>query len=228
MLLDLFYPRVCVGCGKDISSGTSKHLCFYCWKQIPLVKGICLSCGNLHGTITTKKCFFCKKSSFEQLRCAGKYQNLLKQLLLDYKFANKVHHFYLLAELLHRTIRKFPFPTEIDYVIPIPLSTRKRMSRGYNQSALLSSYIAKKIKSNHMDNNLIKIKHTKSQMSLSLAERKENLNQAFHLKFPKILRNKNILLIDDIYTTGNTIKESVFILKKIGQVKHIYVGVVAM
>ena len=107
------------------------------------------------------------------------------------------------------------FPNKIDYIAPVPMHLRKMRRRGFNQSLLMAVALSKKTGIPIVKNLLRKNKHTKNQISLVGKERKKNLKNAFIFNFDHkdLVINKNILIIDDVFTTGTTINECAKILK---------------
>lgn len=94
------------------------------------------------------------------------------------------------------------------------MSKKKYNKRGYNQTELIAMELAKRLDIKFSNKNLIKIKETETQSSLSKEKRKENVKGAFELIDNKELEGKNIILFDDIYTTGSTADECINVLKK--------------
>lgn len=111
---------------------------------------------------------------------------------------------------------------ECDLIIPIPLHFYRYFMRNYNQAAELALYIAKKSHKKFEPNILKRIKNTKQQARLRPEERRANVKNAFYVspKFYPLLKNKVILLIDDVYTTGETAKSATNALLK-ANVKHV-------
>lgn len=95
-----------------------------------------------------------------------------------------------------------------DTVIPVPLSKKTLKQRGYNQSALIAKYIADYFGAEFYDNVLIKIKETKTQSALKLPDRRKNVKGAFSIRDGKYIYGRTILLVDDIYTSGCTMREA--------------------
>jgi len=114
---------------------------------------------------------------------------------------------------------------EFDLIIPVPLHWKKEFIRGFNQSALIGNYISRKLNKKMVQNVLVKSKNTVSQTELSAEERKENVKGSFKVKNCDIIKNKIILLIDDVYTTGATLEECKKILLKRGAKKVIILTV---
>ncbi|HEY59107.1 MAG TPA: ComF family protein [Anaerolineae bacterium] len=106
----------------------------------------------------------------------------------------------------------------IDIIIPVPLSEKRKRSRGYNQASRLAKPIAKSLMKPFLPEGLIKEKETKSQVGLSFEERKKNVTGAFSAN-SDIVNSRNILLVDDVITTGATLQACAMSLKKAGAVR---------
>ena len=148
------------------------------------------------------------------------YNRFIKDKIHDFKFNDKSYLYRPFGELLLETIKRYSIDNDIDVIYYVPLHRRKKVSRGYNQSQLLASYLSKAL-SIPLSHNLIKIKPTKDQHSLNRTQRQTNLKNSFRLKDGQDLRGKNILLIDDLITTGATLDECAKVLKDKGANKVI-------
>ena len=102
---------------------------------------------------------------------------------------------------------------QYDIIIPVPLHKKRRKKRGYNQSELIAKELSKKLNIQLHRNILYKCINNPPQSSLNQEERKHNIKNAYILKNKKLINNKNILVFDDIYTTGNTVNECSKLLK---------------
>ena len=109
-----------------------------------------------------------------------------------------------------------------DAIIPIPLYKDRLRQREFNQSALLAKYTAKKTGTSLLVNCLVKVNDTQPQVGLSSKERRQNVKNAFGVEQQELIKGKNILLMDDVITTGATVRECSRVLKKAGA-KDIYV-----
>jgi len=119
----------------------------------------------------------------------------------------------------------FSFPC-LDLVVPIPLHRKKLRERGFNQAELIAKVVAKHLQVRLTKGNLKRTKATITQTSLDRKERRRNLREAFTVKNRDGFQAKNVLLVDDVYTTGTTIKEAAKVLKEAG-VKEVYVFALA-
>lgn len=143
------------------------------------------------------------------------YNRFLRETIREFKFHGKNYLSKPLGELLLDTMSKNEI-SHIDLIIPVPMTRRKQAKRGYNQSELLGRYISEKLEIEMKLKTLIKRKNTKAQSSLDSKARKNNLKGVFSVKNEKVLRDKKILLIDDIITTGSTLEECGKVLLKSG------------
>jgi ComF family protein len=116
---------------------------------------------------------------------------------------------------------------QIDLIIPIPLHHLKKAERGYNQSYYIAKGVSKILKAKVSDRNVKRVKYTESQTTMNLNEREENISGAFKVKWKNSVRRKNILLLDDVITTGATISECGKILLEAGA-KRIYAASIAI
>lgn len=168
--------------------------------------GICTSCKKSINIIR-----YCEE---EEILSYGYYGGVLKELILQFKFKSNFTAGDILSKLLEEYIVKY-IEYEKYILTYIPLSKKSKKSRGFNQC----EYIAKKISrdlSIEVVETLIKERETKEQKTLRRDERYENIKDAFKLKQGINLNDINIILIDDVTTTGITLKEGYKILKKSG------------
>ncbi len=128
----------------------------------------------------------------------------------------------LLAGFLIKKISESDDLKDIDFILPVPMHRFDKFKRGYNQTELLAREISKKIGVPILSDRLMKCKRTPSQTTLSVKQRVKNVKDAFRVKNPEILENKNILLLDDVFTTGSTVNECAKEIRK-ARVKQINV-----
>ena len=157
--------------------------------------------------------------SFTLHRSFGKYEGILKEIILLFKFKGKRILGRKLAYFAYNVLKLNKEFLESEIIIPVPLHPKKERERGFNQCEVLALELAKLTNKKFFKNILIKIKNTPPQSILNLRERKNNVKGAFYVKNNSFIYNKNILLIDDIYTSGCTILECSKVLKKAGAKK---------
>lgn len=149
------------------------------------------------------------------------YKEIVRELIIKYKFNDCSYLYRTFSTLFSKNKKLLEILKTYDKIIPVPISKKRLKERGYNQSELIAKEIAKIAGINFENNSIIKIKNNKRQSELSKKEREENVIGTYKLKENIINTNQNILLFDDIITTGNTLKECSKILiktnpKKIG------------
>lgn len=158
--------------------------------------------------------------------CVGKYSDTLKESLRRFKFSSKPSNYRTFGKLLVLKVENTGQIIHFDIIVPVPLHRSKQKQRGYNQAELMAEQVAKTLKVPCGKNLLIKSTATKSQSMLKKTERLLNLEDAFMVADEKLTAKKNILLIDDIVTTGSTVNQCCKALKKAGAEKVI-AGVIA-
>ncbi|QZY54324.1 ComF family protein [Crassaminicella profunda] len=208
--LDFIYPRniYCILCNESIEKTEKYSLCQSCKEKINFIADrICEKCGKpLDDFYLSKECPDCIKTKhyFTKGFSCVEYNEHMKELVHKLKYKNHRYIAYHMAEMMISQLKKHDL-NDIDYIVPVPLYKKKERKRGFNQSELLSKYIGKVMNWKVEKNNLIKIKDTKSQNQLNKDERKNNLENAFFVQAKEDFVDKNILLVDDVYTTGSTI-----------------------
>ena len=209
-------------CKKTLNSENSCHLCNNCWNRLKPITGLfCQKCGKPLPE-GGAHCYFCRTAGasgrhFEYIRAAGVYEGILKEVIHKFKYQSKDFLADGLSEFLIRESKdKFNW-TEIDFIVPVPLHKKSEHTRGYNQAKLLAEKVAKYFnKPLSTKGGLVRIRKTKAQMQLPREERLTNLVDAFAVVNPQEFKGKNILLIDDVSTTGATIEECAKAIKRVG------------
>lgn len=198
-LINLIYPNVCGICDK-ISNNN-----------------ICKKCELMINNISEYKIEYYKNKNFTKHLYLFKYQGIIREKIIDYKFNDKPYLYKMFVEIILKNKKINNFFKNYDIIIPVPIHKKRNKHRGYNQSELIAKSIAKKTENLEFINDcLIKKQNNKIQSSLKSFERKQNVIGAYELKNVEKLNKKKILLFDDIYTTGSTANECCNILKKAG------------
>lgn len=221
-LLSIFYPKHCVGCGKYGS-----YLCFKCADKVePIVTSTCPECGKI--IKMGKFCPNCKqklKTKLSGILVSARYEiGPTREMIHHLKYSGFIEVADMLAEMMIMRIKRENLSKET-LLVPVPLYKSRQSERGFNQSELLAKYISKKTNIPHK-NALVRDKSTPTQVSLSGAERRENLNGAFCCIDKRSIKGKNILLVDDVTTTYSTLNECAKELISAGA-KRVYGLVVA-
>ncbi len=198
-LESIVFPPCCAICGKL----NSKKCCKDCEKRIN---------SQLNLNIENKAGYY-----FEKHMYLFKYKNEIRNLILDYKFRDKSYLYELFAKIITKNEKICGILEKYDIIIPVPIHKKRKKQRGYNQSELVARQISKNIANLQLENKaFIKIKNNKPQSTLSKKQRKQNVKNVYKLENKGKIENKNIVLFDDIYTTGNTANEIAKILKRNG------------
>ncbi|MCM8757762.1 MAG: ComF family protein [Candidatus Omnitrophica bacterium] len=218
--INLIYPFRCIGCGKKIVDKTNISLCSQCWLSIKRnYPPFCLRCGRHLEETDSSICKECKNKIyyFDRAFSACIYEGLIVELIHQFKYNGKDFLGRTLANILIDFINTYKIPIkEFNLIIAVPLHPRKLRDREYNQSQILAEAIAKEFRLNFIKDAVYKIKDTVSQTELSCQERLKNVTDSFRLN-PKIdIKNKSILIVDDLLTTGATASELARVLKLAG------------
>ncbi len=193
-LLQMIFPVVCPYCGCVIMHG--EEACESCMKK--------LSSDCIVADIQNSLCV----SPFE-------YDGIFKQAVLNMKFHNKPFYAEAMAVSLFNAFRK-EFPDEKPEIITfVPARKKSIRERGYNQSELLAKYLSQRLDV-PCCNLLVKVKDNLIQHDLSAQQRKLNVRDVFGLNPEFDVKDKSILIVDDIVTTGSTLHECVEVLRKHG------------
>lgn len=154
------------------------------------------------------------EKNFHQLIYIFKYEGMIRKIILDYKFNEKSYIYETFVNFILKDEKIFEKLQTYDTIIPVPISKTRMKERGYNQSFLIAKALGNKLNIHIETNCLVKTKNVIEQSKLNREERKRNIQNVYELENKQILNNRKILLIDDIYTTGNTINECSKILKQ--------------
>ena len=154
-------------------------------------------------------CLDCQESKplFSIARAVGPYEGGYRQVIKQFKFLEKKKLACRMAQMMADVVIDTPGYWPLDVVVPVPVSQEGMISRGFNQSELLARRIARYIRVKLMPEVLVRIKMVPPQRDLSREERKKNLINAFAVPNNEWVKGKNVLLVDDVYTTGTTARE---------------------
>jgi len=217
--LDLLFPPSCAGCGR---LGT--RWCADCNARVQLISGdLCEICGR--PGIATSRCSECNKERprYHALRSWAIYAEPVREAVLRLKYRRDVALGDLLAAQIVDFARSLNWP--IDLLIPIPLGKSRLKERGYNQAALVARPLAMALGLAFEPEGLRRLRETRSQVGLTLPERRENVRAAFAGLESKV-GGKAVLIIDDVATTGSTLSSSAEALYS-SQAKEVYALTIA-
>ncbi len=203
-LLDLLFPPRCAGCPR---SGTV--LCSTCMASIqPIPQPFCRHCHAPLGTEPScRRCSY-RPLQFSGLRSASTYQGVLRTCIHALKYDGITRLAQPLGRLLARTWSETGLGG--DLVIPVPLHPQRQRRRGYNHAALLARTCAQEAGMSYSDSLLERIRDTQAQVHLSPEERARNVAGAFRCTAghtTQLIAGKDLILVDDVFTTGATLEE---------------------
>ncbi|MFH1782895.1 MAG: ComF family protein [Candidatus Omnitrophota bacterium] len=224
-LIDLLYPPICQVCEEKIESGSSA-LCENCSKRIEeRLPPFCEKCGKeLFGEAREHElCLDCKTSKvyLDRARSILHYNEPLKKIIHNLKYKKMTSSLKDLVDIAVAFIRKNNFSSNCDIITSIPMHPARFFKREINLSSLLAKQIAKTINKPYCEGILKKIKLSTPQSYLKREKRIKNIKGSFSIDKTKAhaIIDKNVLLIDDLYTTGSTLNECAKMLKSSGSKK---------
>jgi ComF family protein len=204
--VSLFFPRYCAGCEESLVKG-EELICSKCIREMPR--------SNYH--LDAENPFFQKLRarievkyvmSFFKFVKSGRVQRILHTL----KYKNKPELGKLLGRVYGNELARTGYEGAFDLVIPVPLHESKKRKRGYNQSDQFGIGLAESLGIECSDSYLRRIYKTETQTRKTRLKRWENVKEVFALASPDAIRNKRILLVDDVVTTGATLEAAARVL----------------
>ena len=198
--VSLLFPTLCQACGESLVTG-EELICLNCRYNLPFtdfhLKPDNMVAqqfwGKIHLEGAYAMCYFAK---------GGKMQHLMHHF--KYKGIQKIGN--LLGNIAGEQLLKSPVFKSADVVIPVPLHKSRLRKRGYNQSMCFAEGLSEKMRIPIDENNLVRLRATETQTHRSRFSRFENMQEVFTLTNPESLRNKHVLLVDDVVTTGSTLE----------------------
>ena len=198
--LALLYPRLCLACEKNIPPRWDV-ICITCQHFLPKTK-FHLERENPFTEHFWGRVPIHAGASLYHFVKGGRTQELIHKL----KYNGKREVGIKLGHLYGRALKSSPYFSKIDLIIPVPLHPRKEKIRGYNQSSMFAMGLSETMEIPWSGRILLRTEMTTTQTKKSRLERLENVREAFHLKNPKTVRGKHLLLVDDVMTTGATLE----------------------
>jgi len=220
-LTDIIYPKRCPGCKNKIEIA-DKFICASCQARIKINRPpFCNKCGRHLETLNLNIniCSDCLKNklNFDRAFSAGVYEGVIKELIHEFKYKGKEHLYRPLSEIMINFIKEYHIPIEyLDLIIPMPLHKTRLRQREFNQAEALSRPIADEFNKTLSTSLLIRHRLTKTQTEMPTQKRFENVADSFSVAKHTDLANKNLLIIDDVFTTGATSSAAALTLKEAG------------
>lgn len=230
-IASVLLPADCRICGEPLAVLSRVPVCDECWNNLPEQSGsLCVRCGESlsvsdFGEGGEQECRPCRMAApeFERAVAHGLYTGTMRALLHLLKYEGLEPIAARLGALLAAKVATIPDLPMKMLVVPVPLFRGKRRERGFNQSELLARAVRDGMRRMRPEWDgepapgiLMRQRATQSQAGLSLQERRRNLRGVFSVPEPERLRGRDVLLVDDIYTTGATARACSAALKKAG------------
>lgn len=199
--LNFLFPPYCRICEKH----TGEELCTNCYLRLKRFE-------ELHIVKFENR-------NLDELIYLFRYKEYIRKLILDFKFFNKFYLSKVFSKIMLKNEKLCGIFKFYDIIISVPMHKNKLKERGYNQAELLALDLAENSGLEYNKNILIKTVNNKKQSSLSEKERYENIKNVFKVQKTDKIKNKNIILVDDICTTSATLEECSRVLKEAGAKK---------
>ena len=198
-IINLIYPNVC---------GFCENINF---------ENICPKCNLKIEELKKLQIYNYSHQNFRRHLCIFEYKGEIRDKIIEYKFSGKSYIYETFVKIILKDKKICSFLKNYAIIIPVPISKKRKQQRGYNQSELIAKKLANSLENvKCITNVLYKKINTKPQSILNKEERKSNIKGAYEVRNKQIIVNKNILLLDDIFTTGNTVQECSKVLKEAG------------
>ena len=213
-LLTLAYPQVCAICDRSVEQRKFGVACEACWNRAKIFKGdeiICWKCGAL---VFEVKCRRCELQSFTVARAVGLYEGALRESVLLLKRQPHVSQ-HLEALLVSAAMRK-PLNAS-SRIIPVPLHEKRMKVRGFNQASIMAQSLSKSLGLPVDEVSLVRVSGTEQyRAGLDAKGRHDTVSGAFRVRHPRLIAGEDILLIDDVFTTGATVSACAGALNQAG------------
>ncbi len=214
-VLWIFFTNQCVYCGELL--GKDESLCKDCLDNLPVIKGEkCKYCGAEKSKCNCKK----HKLSFDGITAPFYYENGIKACIQRLKFNRKIFLARILADDMAKSVKEDFYDKKFDFICFVPFSPIQKLKRDYNQSELLAEELSKRLKI-PLNKIMVKCFETKTQHTMSRRQRKGNVFGVYDIKNGADIKDKTILLVDDVKTSGSTLDDCAMILKIRGA-KEVY------
>lgn len=196
----LFYPRLCNACNKALIK-EEQCICSFCKYQLPKTR------FHLERENQLTRVFW-GRVNIETATSLLYYHkgSMVQNLIHRFKYKGKKDIGVYLGNMLGSYLKDSPLWQPADVIVPVPLHEKKFHQRGFNQSEVFATGLSEIFKKPMLKNNLIRISHTQTQTRKTRFKRWENVSTVFDLRNPDDLRGKNVLIVDDVVTTGSTLE----------------------
>ena len=210
--LNLLFPQWCIGCGKE-----GALICSSCQSSLPRVMPpLCPRCGRPQPSGILCPSCVSWRAEIDGIRSPFRFDGVMRQAIYQFKYRNLRALAAPLAKLLNDYLVTNPVPGDV--LVPVPLHRKRMRERGYNQSSLLARKLGKLIRLRVVDDCIVRKRHAAPQArTATVEERQRNVADAFACRDDR-LRDKQVLLIDDVSTSGATLDACAAVLKASGAI----------
>lgn len=205
-ILDLLFPNVCGMCNKL----SKQSICKDCIREIQIHK-------NVQKITKFKNLKLNSKIYFDEQIYFYNYQGIIRKKIIEYKFGDKPYLYKMFSEMVLDE-KMMRFCKNYNLIIPVPIDKKRMKERGYNQTELIIKEIVKNVPHIIIANNVLyKAKNINPQSTMnSRQERIQNIKGVFEIHNVDIINGKNVIIFDDVFTTGSTANECAKVLKQAG------------
>lgn len=222
-ILDLIYPRLCACCRAVITTPDSTQICQRCQAELPLIdsKNKCNRCSLPLGAFAKERnhcegCYRLPFAGFRRAVAVGTYEGALAKLLRVYKYAHQPFLIKTFAPLFTDLLMREFKNNKPAIVTGVPLFKARLKRRGFDQAQLLAGVATRALNIPHHPAILERVKNTPTLTRLSRTARAAIIKGAFKVNNPELIKNADVLLVDDIMTTAATVSECARTLKAAG------------
>jgi ComF family protein len=211
-LLTVAYPQVCAICSRSVEQRRFGVACESCWRATRVFNGaetMCWKCGRLSDEVNAPaqqdeiRCRRCDAQTFTAARAIGLYEGALRESVLLLK--RQPHLSLYLEELLTTTAMRAPL-SNATRIIPVPLHADRMRTRGFNQASIIAKGLSKSLGVPSDEASLVRVSSTeKYRAGLDAKGRRDTVTGAFEVRYARLIENEDILLVDDVFTTGATV-----------------------
>ncbi len=217
----LFFPSFCRLCSRPLGRPGEKIVCRDCLARLAPRRGpVCLCCGRFfEGAGEDHLCARCldRPPTFTVHRSCGRYDGVLKDLILLFKYRKYSVLGRALAIYAGESLGADDALWQgADFLVPVPLHGKRKRERGFNQSEILTRELARIKGMSVLGGCLVKTRNIPPQTTLESAGREENVRGAYEVKRGSKIEGKTLVLVDDVFTTGSTLRECGLVLRKAG------------
>ncbi|MFL6468736.1 MAG: ComF family protein [Pyrinomonadaceae bacterium] len=213
-------PQLCINCREQLATVNNRNTCDQCWERSTIFEGneqMCRRCGlflSQTPKVADANCWQCDGHHYDRARAVGKYEHALAATVIGLKTAPILSK--RVNKLLLKAFELNGFEST-SLIVPVPLSRRRYVERGFNQSEVIAQSLATQTGIKIDARSLSRERHSPiHRMGMDRKARDLSVKDAFRVLRPNLIADQEVLLIDDVYTTGATVSYCAKVLKKNG------------